>query len=719
MLPIRTAPTGLAGRLFGLTLLFLMGGLSQAPLEAGPLAAMGVDDFRALIDPKHPPEPVPEVAGETLAHYRRRLRQAADDLPSLGEVSRVLLMTEWSSAELDPFTSVPLDQVRKAVLREKDEDFKRDVRKLMTEHAEEWKSVDQAIVAEIKREVRLHLLERLESRARFYLSQGQTADRIAAANLIGETMNASRRQDISQYRYPGSIMVVPGVMRSTKEDITPSSRYLRPRLRALSGDLEKLISHPESQVRVAGIRALSDLEKEPAELVGLLRPLLAGQQSDAPTRRAAAEALTHILEVYTAQMDKSRPNPYLKAIEQILPAAADGLADSDPLVRRGSLEACQQAAQVLEDLGREPEALTERLAVFRPTLLVVAKVLPQINVCARDRIPELRVGASHVLETFALTVQRLQLYRGEALPPAIPEPEPSKSEPPPSKEPGNNKKKMPPPSTRSLRENAPVVMLGRPVKLSDEPIVRTKGSNAHHGRSVPSAVQTASYVEQQPDELPPPAPFVLEKDPGIQGTIQTMIENLKHPDYRVRLAAVDTLETFGKQAAPAIPALVTALRDYNKFVRWSSARTLGRLSPRRADDVVPGLMRMLDDREDPSVRIAAAQALELYGEHAKKAVPLLARVINRGDREYILAVLKAIQGIGTDAAPALPNVAWILSDRSQPPSVRIEAANTLGRFGPLAKDELPVLREIMTDDPDEDVRNAASKAVLAVDRPLK
>jgi HEAT repeat protein len=196
-----------------------------------------------------------------------------------------------------------------------------------------------------------------------------------------------------------------------------------------------------------------------------------------------------------------------------------------------------------------------------------------------------------------------------------------------------------------------------------------------------------------------------------------MIANLKHPDYRVRLAAVDTLETFGLRAEAAIPALVTTLKDYNKFVRWASARTLGRLHPRQADEVVPGLMAMLDDREDPSVRITAAYALELYGEHARKAVPILARVINRGDKEYILAILHTIQGIGTDAAPALPNVAWILRDREQPTSVRVEAARTLGLFGALAKEQLPVLREIMIHDSDADVRNAASTAVLAVDRP--
>ncbi|HEY7330883.1 MAG TPA: HEAT repeat domain-containing protein [Gemmataceae bacterium] len=715
MLPIRIAMSRrfCEALLICLSLLLLTGGVWDGTLRAGPLPPLGVDDFRTLIDPKRAPTPEPATAGQTLADYRRRIRKAAEDLPSLGEVSRVLLMSEWSSAEFDFETTVPPEQVKKAVLQEKDDAFKKDVQKLMADHADDPISVDRAIVAEIKRSVRVYLLERLENRTRIYLGQGRTADRIAAANLVSDTMNTSRRQDISQWHDPTGA-IVPGVMVSTGRDITPSSRYLRQRMRALSGDLEKMVSDPDSQVRVAAIRALSDLEKDPAELVRLLRPMLASQESDAPTRRAAAVALGHMLEVYTAQMDKSRPQPYLKAIEQVLPAAADGLADSDALVRRGSLEACQQAAMTLEDLGREPLALTERYVVFQPTLAVVRKTLPKINACAGDRVPELRVGASHVLETFALTVQRLILYRGEALP-ASP-PEPSTPSPLPSTEP-NDKKKTPPPSSRSPRENAPVVMLDRPIRLPDEPAVRTQEAKVSRSGGAQTLVLTSAFVAQQPDELPPPI-VIPQNDPGIRGTIQAMVENLKHPDYRVRLAAVDTLETFSTQSAPAIPALVEALRDYNKFVRWSAARTLGRLHPRRADEVVPGLMRMLDDREDPSVRIAALQALELYGEHAKKAVPLLARVINRGDKEYILAHLKTIQGIGTEAAPALPNVAWILSDRSQPPSVRIEAANTLGRFGPLAKDQLSVLREIMTGDPDEDVRNAASTAVLSVDRPL-
>ncbi len=707
MLPIRIARSRRFAEalLTGLTLLLFMEESVRGPLRAGPLPAWGVDEFRSLIDSKRTPNPDPSVAGETLAVYRRHLRKAAQDLPSLGEVSRVLLMSEWSSAELDIDSPGQLGQVRRAVSQKDDNAFKREVQKLIADNSEEGDrdSIVRAIVGEIKREVRLQLLERLESRTRFYLNEGRDEDRVAAANMISDTMNTSRRQDISLYRDPQTGVTVAGLLASGPKDITPSSRYLRQRLRTLSGDLEKLIANSDSQVRVAAIRALSDLEIAPAELVSRLKPLLASQQSDAPTRRAAAEGLGHVLEVYTTQMDKSRPQPYLKALEHVLTAAADGLADSDALVRRGCLESCQRAAMVLEELASDPLA-SQRLVVFRPTLSVVLATLPKLHASARDRVPELRVGACHVLETFALTVQRMRASSQEQLPP--PNFDPYKPDPLPDKEPNKSKKQGSVQAVPSTPEPPPVVSLERPIALPEKSVVKTSPPS--------SLIQTVAFRAAQPDQLPPPA---LIEDAGIQGTIRTMIENLKHPDYRVRLASVDTLETFGRLAEPAIPALVEALCDYNKFVRWSSVRTLGRLNPRRADEVVPGLMRLLDDREDPSVRIAAAQALELYGEHASKAVPLLARVINRGDKEYILAILKTIQAIGTDAAPTLPNVAWILSDRSQPPSVRIEAARTLGRFGALAKGQLPILRDVMNNDPDEDVRNAASLAVLAVDRP--
>jgi HEAT repeat protein len=733
MLPIRFACTGLARRLLGLTLLLVLGGAFLTPAGAVPLQQQGVEEFRTMIDPKREPEPEP--TGTSLTNYRRRLRQAAKDLPSLGEVSRVLLLSEWSSAEFDMESMESKDQIRKAVREPQDEAFKRAVAQMMAK-ADDPGMVNRALITEIKSEVRLELVKRLETRLRFYLGEGRDVDRIAAANLIRDTMTNSRRQDVSMYRTESGA-AIPGVMRTTSQDVSESSHKLRQSLRDLAGDLKKLTEQPNSQVRAAGILGLSDLENDPAFLVAVYKPLLTSPQSDVITRRAVAEALSHTLEVTAVQMDKSRPAPYLKGLQLLLPVAALGLTDSDNGVRRASLDACARAALIFDDLAGDPLSASERRAVFRPAMAVMEEILPKINAAARDPVPEFRVAACKVLEALVLAMQKLQRYRAEPLP--APASEPDKSPPSPGSERGKSKKKVSLPTHRSglgrvsngpsqwatarpqqqtvlplppvplTGETAPEVTLERPVKL---PAV---SANASSRRPAAPLMHTAAFLAPQLDELPPPA--LIES--GIQGTVQLLIANLKDPDYRVRLASLDALETLGERAVPAIPSLVNSLRDTNKFVRWGSARTLGKLNPRQADEVVPGLVRLLDDREDPSVRIAAAKALEQYGEHAKEAVPALARVINRGDKEYIIAILRTIQGIGTDAAPALPNVAWILSERSHPPSVRIEAAQTLGRFGPLAKEQLPVLREVMINDSDEDVRNAASTAVLAVDRPEK
>jgi HEAT repeat protein len=522
-----------------------------------------------------------------------------------------------------------------------------------------------------------------------------------------------------------------GVMISTSKDVTPSARYLRDRLRDLTGEVRRLTGDAEPQVQVAAVRALSNLERNSVDLVATLKPLLTSEQTSVVTRRATAEALGHMLEVNTMQMDKSRPQPFLEGVEQVLPVAVLGLADSDSEVRLASLETCQRAALILDDLASDKLAM-ERRPVFRPAMAAVDRALPAINRVARDRVPELRVIACHVLETMVLAAQKIRHVHEQPLPPPLPEP--SQSPALPGKEGDKNKGvslpssrngrhastsrpsqwaagsgearrslPLPPPVPRGDDAAMPAVTLERPVKLPSQP------------RPASSEVRPAAFVARQIDELPPPAPV----NAGLQGTLKTMIADLSDPDYRVRLAAVDVLETLGERAEPAIPALVNALGDHNKFVRWASARTLGRLSPRRPSEVVPGVARLLNDREDPSVRITAAYALEQYGPDAKAAVPHLAHVINRGDKDYIIAILHTIQGIGTDAAPALPNVAWVLRDRAQPTSVRVEAAQTLGRFGALAKDQLPTLRDLMVNDPNEAVRNAASTAVLGVDRPRK
>jgi HEAT repeat protein len=727
MLSIRSLSPCVASRLTGLALIVLLAGVAGWA-SADRLPANGVEDFRRLLDQERSisAEDEPAIVAQKLAQHLHDLREAAAHLSSLGEVTHILLLPEWGTSELsEPDTNVTLDRVEAAVRKPDSDSFKREAQRLL-EMAGDKPLVVQLIADEMKRDVRLALLQRLEQGLHRYLRAGRTVDRIAAANLISQTMFDARKQgssEIAAYSEP-------------RKPAPQSSRFLRQRLREFSGDLQKLTGDTDAQVQVAAVRALSELESDPAATVATLKPLLTDGRSSVAVRRATAQAFAQMIDLAYQQWkatDRSRPLPPLKALVQIFPAAAAGLADSDTEVRRVSLLACQRAVTTLDDLVGDRKVPLGGLSAYNPMVAALQKSLSELNRAARDSDPELRVAACHLLETLVGVAQKVRHLEEM---PAEPDKTPAKE---PSKRPAKKVKPAAPLSSfRGVRRPvsprpsqwaatrmeqpsrttllAPVPLQANvltPAVTLDRPVKWVSQEQALSDRAAKDAVRPAAFMARQPDELPPPAPLTV----SLKGTIDAMRAGLSDPDFRVRLASVDVLETFGARATAAIPDLVKAMSDPNKFVRWASARTLGRLAPRQAKDVVPGLMRLLNDREDQSVRIAAAHSLELYGPDAKEAVPLLARILNRGDKEYIIALLHTIQGIGTDAKRALPSVAWILKNRALPASVRVEAAQTLGRFGPLAFGQVRDLREVMVNDASEEVRNAASIAVLAVDRP--
>jgi HEAT repeat protein len=88
-----------------------------------------------------------------------------------------------------------------------------------------------------------------------------------------------------------------------------------------------------------------------------------------------------------------------------------------------------------------------------------------------------------------------------------------------------------------------------------------------------------------------------------------LADALTHPDVRVRRSALDVLETSGSLAIPALPALTRALRDSDRFVRWSAVRTVGNLGPAAAPETIADLSRLLRD-PDEDLRKAAANALQ-------------------------------------------------------------------------------------------------------------
>ena len=110
------------------------------------------------------------------------------------------------------------------------------------------------------------------------------------------------------------------------------------------------------------------------------------------------------------------------------------------------------------------------------------------------------------------------------------------------------------------------------------------------------------------------AAYLLE-DPllaGLRQALPALTAGVDDPDVKGRRAAIDVLEAMGRQAAPAAAALLGALSDRDRFVRWAAAQALGKVRPANAEPVVAALARLLAD-PDSDLRLAAATALAPMG----------------------------------------------------------------------------------------------------------
>lgn len=140
---------------------------------------------------------------------------------------------------------------------------------------------------------------------------------------------------------------------------------------------------------------------------------------------------------------------------------------------------------------------------------------------------------------------------------------------------------------------------------------------------------------------------------GVGGSIvhrlkplAALIEELKDERIQVRIEAVFALRRCG---APAVPALISAVKDREGRVRRVAAIALGRIGP-AARDAVPALIGALSDA-DRYVRYPAAVALERIGPAAKQAIPVLKVVRERDpDSKVRRGAAGALKRIGKSTA---------------------------------------------------------------------
>jgi HEAT repeat protein len=253
-----------------------------------------------------------------------------------------------------------------------------------------------------------------------------------------------------------------------------------------------------------------------------------------------------------------------------------------------------------------------------------------------------------------------------------------------------------------------------------------------------------------------------------EGRLATVLtQSLRDRDRQVREAVIKTLRHLGKQARPALPALLRrALHDPAPGVRQEAAFALAVIAP-KARATANALARLLD-HENSEVRRMVLEAMQQVGRRAAASVPRIIQLFVDSDKKVRKKAIWVLHDIGREAVPALidclrdkrviirrralealghfkrgtrpavPALTAALEDsdrdvrcraafalglgrarsavpdlirllRDSAPRLRASAAHALGNIGK-AREAVPLLRELLTD-PDEDVRWSTAYAL--------
>lgn len=177
----------------------------------------------------------------------------------------------------------------------------------------------------------------------------------------------------------------------------------------------------------------------------------------------------------------------------------------------------------------------------------------------------------------------------------------------------------------------------------------------------------------------------------IDTKIAPLIEKLTDSDTRIRRDAADALVTIGSSA---VPALIDALDNQDKNVRWCAASVLGDIGA-EAKPAVPALVDALKDK-DGLVRLYATLALGNIGVEAKAAVPALISALKDEEPYVRIYAPAALRKMGVEAKVAVPALITALKDKNG--RVRLNAAYALGAMGTEAASAVPDLMKTLNDE---------------------
>lgn len=136
-----------------------------------------------------------------------------------------------------------------------------------------------------------------------------------------------------------------------------------------------------------------------------------------------------------------------------------------------------------------------------------------------------------------------------------------------------------------------------------------------------------------------------------RASIEPLTNALERGDKVGRSEALRGLRNLGKDAEPALPALVKALRDKDDSVRRGALEVLTAIGRPSA----PSVLAILDETNDEDLRERAVEALGKIGAEAKEAFTALVRIVeNRSAPMHLrAAAARAVASFGLEGIPVL------------------------------------------------------------------
>jgi len=200
---------------------------------------------------------------------------------------------------------------------------------------------------------------------------------------------------------------------------------------------------------------------------------------------------------------------------------------------------------------------------------------------------------------------------------------------------------------------------------------------------------------------------IAKIDPAGKASVDALIESMGDVDEYVRWSSVIAIGELGDVAADAIPYLSDALVNEEHQVQEKAAEALGRIGPA----ALPALIGALES-DYPPVPLLAAKGLAILGPDAAGAVPNLIEILGYNDIALKKLAINALGAIGPAAAPAAPELVYIIEDmihndehftneemkghRGEIPSLVASAIYAIGNIGPDAGGEaVPLLKELL------------------------